>query len=88
LTIFGPRLARPKADTLKGSSHSNMKELCFDAEKGVWRVAFDPKRRAILLVCGDKSGVSQIEFYRRLIQIADRRFSQYQRVISTEKENK
>ncbi len=38
-----------------------MKELRFEAENGEWRVAFafDPKRRAILLVAGDKSGVSQ-----------------------------
>lgn len=90
LTIFGPHLARPKVDTLKGSSHSNMKELRFDAEKGVWRVAFafDLKRRAILLVCGDKSGVSQTEFYRRLIQVADHRFSQHQQAVSTEREKR
>jgi hypothetical protein len=90
LTIFGPRLARPKVDTLKGSRHSNMKELRFDAEKGVWRVAFafDLKRRGILLVCGDKSGVSQSEFYRKLIQVADRRFSQHQRAVSTEREKR
>jgi hypothetical protein len=37
-----------------------MKELRFDAADGVWRVAFafDPNRKAILLVAGDKSGVS------------------------------
>ena len=52
----GPRLGRPRVDTLKDSRHANMKELRFDAENGVWRVAFafDPKRRAILLVAGDK----------------------------------
>ena len=27
-------------DTLKGSSFSNMKELRFNADDGVWRVAF------------------------------------------------
>jgi hypothetical protein len=34
-----------------------MKELRFDADNGVWRVAFafDPNREAILLVAGDKS---------------------------------
>ncbi|MER9953857.1 type II toxin-antitoxin system RelE/ParE family toxin [Mesorhizobium australicum] len=38
-----------------------MKELRFDADDGVWRVAFalDRKRKAILLVAGDKSGVSE-----------------------------
>ncbi len=53
-----------------------MKELRFDAGGGVWRVAFafDPRRRAILLVAGDKSGRGERAFYRRLIAIADRRF--------------
>src|SRR5580693_194607 len=55
---FGPTTGRPRVDTLKGSRHANMKELRFDAGGGVWRVAFafDPARKAILLVAGDKSG--------------------------------
>ena len=36
--------------------------------------AFDPKRKAILLVAGDKSGGGGKRFYRRLIEIADERF--------------
>jgi hypothetical protein len=36
--------------------------------------AFDPDRRAILLVAGDKSGGSQKRFYRELIRNADERF--------------
>ena len=36
--------------------------------------AFDTKRKAILLVAGDKSGVSQSAFYRQLITKADDRF--------------
>ena len=31
LEQFGPHLGRPRADTLNGSRHSNMKELRFDA---------------------------------------------------------
>jgi len=63
-------------DTLKGSEHANMKELRFDAVGGVWRVAFafDPRRQGILLVAGDKSGVSQDRFYKQLIAKADKRF--------------
>jgi hypothetical protein len=47
LEQFGPHLARPRADTLNGSRHANMKELRFDAAGGVWRVAFafDPRRQ-------------------------------------------
>jgi hypothetical protein len=76
LEQFGPLLGRPRVDTLKGSRHANMKELRFDADDGVWRVAFafDPKRKAILLVAGDKSGGSEKRFYRQLIAKADERF--------------
>lgn len=76
LARFGPTLSRPRADTLKGSRHPNMKELRFDAERGVWRVAFafDPDRRAVLLVAGDKRGANQQRFYRRLIRVADARY--------------
>ncbi len=76
LETFGPTLARPRVDTLNGSRHANMKELRFQADNGVWRVvfAFDPRRKAILLVAGDKSGVNERRFYRRLIEKADKRF--------------
>ena len=79
LQKFGAALGRPHVDTLEGSRHANMKELRFDAEDGVWRVAFafDPKRQAILLVAGDKSGGSSREFYKRLIRKADGRFDAY-----------
>jgi len=77
LQEFGPQLGRPRVDTLKGSRHANMKELRFSAADGEWRVAFafDPKRKAILLVAGDKSGVSEKRFYRQLIAKADERFN-------------
>ena len=73
---FGPTAGRPRVDTLKGSRHANMKELRFDADGGVWRVAFafDPRRHAVLLVAGDKSGGSEKRFYARLISKADQRF--------------
>jgi hypothetical protein len=76
LEEFGPHLGRPRVDTLKGSRHANMKELRFSAADGEWRVAFafDPRRSAILLMAGDKSGVSQKRFYRELIRKADDRF--------------
>ena len=53
-----------------------MKELRFDADGGVWRLAFafDPERKAVVLVAGDKSGGSERRFYRELIRKADVRF--------------
>src|ERR1700730_5975553 len=76
LQQFGPLLGRPRVDTLDDSRHANRKELRLEAADGVWRVtfAFDPKRRAILLLAGDKSGVSEKRFYKQLIAKADRRF--------------
>ena len=79
LAAYGPRLGRPHADTLGGSRHANMKELRFNADDGVWRVAFafDPERQAILLVAGDKSGVAQRRFYKGLVAKADKRFDEH-----------
>jgi hypothetical protein len=87
LEEFGPTLGRPRVDTLKGSRHANMKELRFDADNGVWRVAFafDTSRRAVLLVAGDKSGGSQRQFYRQLIRTADNRFDAYLEKLKKEK---
>jgi len=76
---FGPSLGRPTVDTLKGSTHANMKELRFAWEGEVWRVAFafDPMRRAVLLVGGDKGGVDKKRFYKRLVAVADERFDRH-----------
>jgi hypothetical protein len=86
LKQFGPSLGRPRVDTLKGSKHANMKELRFDATDGVWRIAFafDPKRQAILLIGGDKSGVGQRRFYTQLIKKADARFDAHLKRLSAE----
>ena len=58
-----------------------MKELRFNADDGVWRLAFafafDPLRRAILLICGDKSGGGEKRFYKDLIKKADQRFDKH-----------
>lgn len=79
LEVYGPKLGRPHVDTLKGSKFANMKELRFRADDGVWRVAFafDPKRKAIILTAGDKSGTSEARFYRTLIATADARYKSH-----------
>jgi len=40
LEKFGPSPGRPHVDTLNGSKHSNIKELRFNADNGVLRLAF------------------------------------------------
>jgi len=79
LKDYGPSLGRPTVDTLKGSKHSNMKELRFDWKGGVWRVAFafDPQRQAVFLAAADKSGSDQKRVYKKLISLADRRYDRY-----------
>jgi hypothetical protein len=88
LEQFGPQLGRPRADTVNGSRHPNMKDLRFDAANGVWRVAFafDLDRKAIVLVAGDKSGVSEKRFYRQLIDKADERFDAHVARIKRQRE--
>jgi hypothetical protein len=81
LRQFGPQLGRPDADTLKGSRYSNMNELRFNTADEVWRV---PRLKAILLVGGNKSGVSERRFYKRLILVADERFGRHLATIASE----
>ena len=90
LADYGPQLGRPHADTLKGSRHANMKELRFEASDGEWRAAFafDPERRAILLVAGDKSGGSEKRFYKQLIAKADMRLSAHVESLRAAKKGK
>ena len=73
LAEFGPGLGRPSVDTLKGSRIAHLKELRFSTDSGVWRVAFafDRRRIAVLLVIGDKQGVSESRFYRTLVSKAE-----------------
>lgn len=90
LEQFGPHLGRPRVDTLNGSRHANMKELRFDSAGGVWRFAFafDPKRTAIVLCGGDKSGGSEKRFYRQLKTKADARFDAHIAAIKRQQNRK
>lgn len=59
LSIEGPALGRPLVDTVKGSRLANLKELR-PGSRGARKVrvlfVFDPLRRAVILVGGDKAG--------------------------------
>jgi hypothetical protein len=76
LAAVGPTLGRPLVDRIKGSRHQNLKELR-PGSAGTSEVrilfAFDPIRRAILLVAGDKAGQWQ-RWYHHSIPLADARF--------------
>lgn len=77
LSEVGPALGRPHADSVKGSRHSNIKELRTQHEGRPLRTffAFDPRRVAILLIGGDKTGDKR--FYDRMIRLADKLYSQH-----------
>jgi hypothetical protein len=84
LAETGPKLGRPRVDTLKGSAFSNMKELRIQYQGEPWRIlfAFDPLRQAILLVGGNKSGNKR--WYKENIPLADQRYEQYLETLEEE----
>jgi hypothetical protein len=80
------KIAPAKQVNIRGRwyKHANMKELRFTLSDGEWRIAFafDPERRAILLVGGSKSGTNEKQFYRDLIRVADERFNAHLKTLS------
>lgn len=72
----GPALGRPFVDTIEGSRHSNMKELRTPGGNIRMLFAFDPRRTAILLLGGDKTGRWK-EWYEEKIPLADRMYEEY-----------
>lgn len=75
----GPGLGRPMVDSIVGSRHKNMKELRPGSSgRSEVRIlfVFDPKRRAIMILAGDKHGAWQ-KWYRTNIPIADDRYDEH-----------
>ena len=68
LASHGQSLGRPAVDQISGSRHANMKELRARTTRTLF--AFDPRRTAILLLGGDKSGLWN-RWYETAIPIAD-----------------
>ncbi|MFD9892166.1 type II toxin-antitoxin system RelE/ParE family toxin [Amycolatopsis sp. NPDC059027] len=79
----GPRLGRPLADRVKGSRQHNLKELR-PASAGSTEIrilfAFDPVRKAVLLVAGDKAG-NWKRWYDINIPIAEKRYERHLRAL-------
>jgi len=80
----GPALSRPHADTLKGSAFTNMKELRVQHGGRPYRIlfAFDPRRCAMLLIGGDKTGKAR--WYDEMIPKADAIYAQHLRALEME----
>jgi hypothetical protein len=71
----GPQL--PFSSGINGSKHAHMRELRVQSGGRPLRVfyAFDPRRSAILLIGGDKTGDDR--FYERMVPIADQLYDVY-----------
>ena len=72
LAEFGVALKHPYCSGVTGSKHSHMRELRVQHQGRPYRVlyAFDPRRAALLLIGGDKTGNDR--WYEVFVPIADR----------------
>jgi len=83
----GPNLPFPYSSGINGSRHAHMRELRVQSGGKPLRVfyAFDPRRMAILLIGGDKTGDQR--FYERMIPIADDLYDEHLTALDEEKNN-
>jgi hypothetical protein len=83
----GPVLPRPHSDAIVTSKHANMKELRGSVQQRELRVlyAFDPRRKAILLIGGDKTG--NPKWYDEFVPIADKLFDKHLEAIEKEEKH-
>jgi hypothetical protein len=74
---FGPALRFPHSSGIKGARHGNLRELRVQSAGRPFRVlyAFDPRRCALLLIGGDKTG--QDRWYEMHVPIADRLYDEH-----------
>jgi hypothetical protein len=77
----GPSLGRPLVDRIKGSRLHNLKELR-PPSSGATEVRllfiFDPERRVVLLVAGDKAG-QWSAWYQQAVPLAEARYALYRK---------
>ncbi len=81
----GPNLRHPMSSGIKGSRHSHMRELRVQSGGKPLRIfyAFDPRRAAILLIGGDKTGDDR--FYVNLVPVADNLYDMHLQELEQEK---
>jgi hypothetical protein len=77
LEARGPQLPFPYSSGIEGSRHDHMRELRVQSGGKPIRIfyAFDPRRTAILLIGGGKTGDKR--FYESMIPVADRLYDDY-----------
>ena len=77
LEVLGPQLRHPYSSNIKQSKHSHMRELRIQHKGSPYRAlyAFDPRRIAILLIGGDKTGDHR--WYEENVPIADSLYDEH-----------
>jgi hypothetical protein len=77
LEALGPTLKYPHSSGIHGSKHGHMRELRTQHDGRPYRTlyAFDPRRAAILLIAGDKTG--QDRWYEENVPKADKLYDDH-----------
>jgi hypothetical protein len=77
LRRWGPSLRYPHTSSIHGSKHSRMRELRIQHAGRPYRVlyVFDPRRVAILLIGGEKTGDDR--WYGHYVPLADRLYDEH-----------
>ncbi len=80
----GPKLRFPFSSGIKDSKHSHMRELRIQHAGNPYRVlyAFDPRRSAILLIGGNKTGKNR--WYKEFVPKADRLYDEHLKELKQE----
>ena len=80
----GVALGHPYTSDVRGSKHGNVRELRIQHQGRPLRVlyAFDPRRVAILLLGGDKTGDKR--WYDEFVPVADRLYDEHLRELERE----
>jgi hypothetical protein len=81
----GPLLPHPYSSGINGSKHAHMRELRIQHAGKPYRIlyAFDPRRMAILLIGGEKTGNDR--WYGQNIPLADRLYDEHLETLRREK---
>lgn len=84
LESYGPYLRFPYSSGITGSKHRHMRELRTQHRGRPYRIlyAYDPRRHAVLLIGGEKTGNDR--WYRKYIPIADRLYDEHLRELRKE----
>jgi len=84
LVEFGPALGFPHSSKVNSSRYSQMRELRTQSDGRPLRTlyAFDPRRSAILLIGGEKTGDDR--WYEKFVPVADRIFERHLRELKKE----